>query len=226
VAPLPPGAADPGHTPGGVLTADQALSLCQAHGIPVATWSVAHTPQEAARAADDLGYPVALKILAPQIVHKSDVGGVALNLEDASGVRRAAEAILARAGDPARLMVQRMVTGGVEVILGGRQDPSFGPVVMFGLGGIHVEVFDDVSFRVAPIGRVDAEEMLAEVRGSRLLAGIRGAPPVDREALIEALLALSRILVAYPRINELEVNPLVILEDGATALDARGVVEG
>jgi len=117
-----------------------------------------------------------------------------------------------------------MVAGGVEVILGGKRDPSFGPVVMFGLGGVFVELFDDVSFRVAPLSRADAEEMLEEVRGSRLLAGARGRPPADRQALIQALLSLSRLLVENPQIGELDINPLIVQERGVVAVDARAVM--
>jgi len=211
-------------TTSGVLTADRALALCQAYDIPVAPSQVANNPEEAVRAADRLGYPVALKALATQLVHKTDMGGVTLGLTDAAAVKREATAMLARIASPARLLVQRMVSGGLEVILGGKRDRSFGPVVMFGLGGIYVEVFSDVAFRVAPLSRVDAEEMIEEVRGKRLLEGVRGKPPVDREALIKAVLSLSRMLVENPRITELDINPLLVLEHGAAAVDARAVV--
>jgi acyl-CoA synthetase (NDP forming) len=207
-----------------VLTADQALALCEAYDIPVAPSGVANNPEEAVRAADRLGYPVALKALATQLVHKTDMGGVTLGLTDAAAVKREATAMLARIASPARLLVQRMVSGGLEVILGGKRDRSFGPVVMFGLGGIYVEVFSDVAFRVAPLSRVDAEEMIGEVRGKRLLEGVRGKPPVDREALIKAVLSLSRMLVENPRITELDINPLLVLEHGAAAVDARAAV--
>jgi len=215
----------------GVLTTDRALALCRTCGIPVARWEVAATPGEAAEVADRLGYPVVLKVLAPQVTHKSDVGGVALGLGNAATVRREAAEMLRRVAElvpearSAPLMVQRMVAGGVEVILGGRRDPSFGPVVMFGLGGIHVELLGDVALRVAPLARADVEEMVDEVRGSRLLEGVRGAPPADREALIEALLAVSRLLTENPRIVELDVNPLLVLEQGTVAVDARIVIE-
>ena len=211
-------------TTSGVLTADQALALCEAYDIPVAPSEVANNPEEAVRAADRLGYPVALKALATHLVHKTDMGGVTLGLTDAAAVKREATAMLARIASPARLLVQRMVSGGLEVILGGKRDRSFGPVVMFGLGGIYVEVFSDVAFRVAPLSRVDAEEMIEEVRGKRLLEGVRGKPPVDREALIKAVLSLSRMLVENPRITELDINPLLVLEHGAAAVDARAVV--
>jgi acyl-CoA synthetase (NDP forming) len=215
----------------GALSTDRALRLCQKYGIAVAPWEVAADPDEAVQAADRLGYPVALKVLSAEVVHKSDVGGVALGLTDAEAVRQQAQAMLARVGEtvpeaePAALMVQRMVDAGVEVILGGKRDASFGPVVMFGLGGVHVEVFDDVAFRVAPLGRADAEDMIREVRGSRLLEGVRGRAPADRETLIEALLGLSQLMMENPRVVEVDVNPLLVLEEGAVAVDARAVLE-
>ena len=173
---------------------------------------------------------MALKLLSSHVTHKSDVGGVVLGLADGDAVRREAAAMLTRAevqlsqDGRATLMVQRMAGPGVEVILGGKRDPTFGPVVMFGLGGIHAEVFDDVAFRVAPLGRGDVQEMLREVRGSRLLDGARGAPPADQETLIAAVLALSLLLTENPSIVELDINPLILFERGAAAVDARAVV--
>ena len=209
----------------GVLSAEQALSLCQAYDIPIAPFEVANGPEEAAKAADRLGYPVALKALATQLVHKSDVGGVALGLADAAAVTREGEAMLRRIARPARLMVQRMVNGGVEVILGGKRDRGFGPVVMFGLGGVYVEVFNDVSFRVAPLSRDDAQDMIEEVKGKQLLEGVRGRPAVDRESLIRALMSTSSMLIENPDIAEIDINPLLVLESGAAAIDARAVVD-
>ena len=222
--PEPAAPAAPPPLPEGTLTTDQALALCQRYALPVAGWEAVDSVEAAAQAADRLGYPVALKVLAAEVVHKSDVGGVVLNLGKRTAVRQAAEEMLSQVAGPARLMVQRMVTGGVEVILGGKQDPSFGPVVMFGLGGVHVEVFDDVAFRVAPLTRFDAQEMIDEVKASRLLEGARGAPPADREGLIEAILSISRLMATNPHVVELDVNPLLVLEEGAVAVDARAVI--
>ena len=182
--------------------------------------------------ASAIGYPVVLKALSPDISHKSDVGGVVLRIENADGLRAQFAALLARVEERvpgaqvSGVLVQRMLSGGREVILGGKRDPSFGPVVMFGLGGVYVELFEDVSFRLAPLTREDAEEMIAEVRGSRLLRGVRGEPPADVEAVVEALLALSRLLVECPEVAEIDVNPLLVFEQGVVAVDARVVVEG
>jgi acyl-CoA synthetase (NDP forming) len=132
----------------------------------------------------------------------------------------------ARDARVAGVLVQRMLSGGREVILGGKRDPSFGPVVMFGLGGVYVELFEDVTFRLAPLTREEAEEMVSEVRGSRLLHGVRGEPPSDVGAIVEALLALSRLLVECPEVAEADVNPLLVFAQGVTAVDARVVTGG
>ena len=207
-----------------VLTTDRALSLCQVYGIQIAPFEVADDSEAAVRAAGQLGYPVALKALASEIIHKSDVGGVVLGLSDEAAIRREAQAMLARIAHPARLMVQQMASGGLEIILGGKRDRAFGPVTMLGLGGIFVEAFDDIAFRVAPISRADAQAMVEEIRGKRLLEGIRGKPPLDREALIKALTSISSMLTENPSIAEIDVNPLLVLEKGAVALDARVLV--
>lgn len=209
-----------------VFMADEALSLCEQYGISIARFEVANGPDAAMEAADRLGYPVALKVLAAEHIHKSDVGGVALGLQDRAAISREAEAMLTRIGHPTRLMVQRMVSGGLEMIVGGKRDRSFGPVVMLGLGGIFVEAFDDVTFRVAPIGRTDAEEMVEEIHGKRMLHAFRGRPPLDRESVIKALTSMSTMLTENPAIDEIDINPLVVLETGAVALDARVLVTG
>lgn len=208
-------------------TLDEALRLLEAYGVQTAPWAVARTVGEAAEAGKRLGYPLALKVISDEISHKSDVGGVALNIADEAALRHRWAAmdasIRARAPEAAvnGMLVQKMIAGGREMIVGGWRDPSFGPVVLFGLGGIYVEVLDDVSLRVAPLTRFDAEEMIDEVRGSRLLCGLRGEAPADRKALADALLAVSRLMMDRPEIVELDINPLLVLEEGAVALDAR-----
>jgi acyl-CoA synthetase (NDP forming) len=216
----------------GVLTADAALGLCASFGIPTGEWAVVESVEGALVAAGAIGYPVAFKVLSPDIPHKSDVGGVVLNIEGADALREEFAALATRIGErapDARLagvLVQRMFSGGREVILGGQRDPSFGPVVMFGLGGIYVELFEDVAFRLAPLTRKDAEEMVCEVRGSRLLQGVRGEPPMDITAVTDALLALSRLLVECPEVVEIDINPLLVFEQGVAAVDARVAVRG
>jgi hypothetical protein len=184
---------------------------------------------EAAEAAAALGLPVVLKIVSPDIAHKTDIGGVALNLTSADAVRRAFDEVTARAAaarPEARLsgcLVAPMVTGGVETILGLQYDPVFGPVVMFGLGGVFVEALKDVTFRLAPFGKEEALRMIGELRGLAVLRGARGRPPADLDALAAALAALSRFAAAQgPALRSLDINPFVVLPQGkgALALDA------
>lgn len=163
-------------------------------------------------------------------MHKSDVGGVVLDIAGPGPLREEFAALLARVSERAPdaqltgILVQRMLSGGREVIMGGKRDPSFGPVVMFGLGGMYVEVFEDIAFRLAPLTHEEAEEMISEVRGSHLLRGVRGEPPADVAAVVDALLALSRLMVECPKVAEIDVNPLLVFERGVAAVDARVVV--
>jgi acyl-CoA synthetase (NDP forming) len=194
---------------------------------------LATTPDEAAQFAQQIGFPVALKLASPDILHKTEVGGVMLNLPDADSVRAAYQAIVTRAraahpnADIRGVQVQQMVTGGQEVIVGMKRDPAFGPLVMFGLGGVYVEALADVSFRLAPLSRQDAEEMIREVRSAKLLEGLRGAPPADRSALVDAIVRVGQLAADCPEITELDVNPLMVLPagQGALAADVRIILE-
>jgi acetyltransferase len=216
----------------GVLTADAALGLCAAFGIPNGEWAVVDRVEGALLAAGAIGYPVALKALSPGIVHKSDVGGVKLGIDTPDKMRAEFAGLVSRVEDHAPdadltgILVQRWLPGGREVILGGKRDPSFGPVVMFGLGGIYVEVLRDVSFRLAPIEREDGLEMINEVQGSRLLRGVRGETPMDVLAVAETLVTLSELLIACPEVIEIDINPLLVFEHGVAAVDARVVLKG
>ena len=179
--------------------------------------------------AAEIGFPVALKLISPDILHKTEVGGVILNVRDAAQARVGCETILARAraaqpGARVRgVLIQKMLRGELEVIIGVQRDPTFGPLVMFGLGGIYVEALADVSFRLAPLSAQDAAEMIGEVRGALLLDGLRGQPPADRAALVDALLRVAQMAVDHPQISELDINPLLVLPagQGVVALDAR-----
>lgn len=200
-------------------------------GIPVEEVGVARTPGEAVALAEALGYPVALKLVSPQISHKTEVGGVALDLRTAEDVEVAFQGILDRVrtkapeAQVAGVAVQRMHAGGHEVIVGARRDPAFGPVVLFGLGGIWVEALGDVAVRVAPIDRDDALEMIGEIRGAGLLQGLRGRPPADLDALAGVIAAVSRLIAEVPEIHELDLNPVMVCSGGARVLDARIAVE-
>jgi succinyl-CoA synthetase beta subunit len=210
-----------------------AAPLLDAAGIPTVAAAAAKTPEEAATLAASLGFPVALKILSPDIVHKTDVGGVVLGLADAPGVAAAATAMLARvaaARPDARLdgvLVQAMApAGSTELLLGMVRDPQFGPLVMVGLGGIYVEVLADIAARLAPLDRAEARRMLGELRMAPALAGARGRPPVDLDALADAICRFAALAAAAPGLAELEINPLLAGPDGVRALDARGRLGG
>lgn len=211
------------------LLLSEAMQVLKNYGIPTAQGVSAITVNEAVAAAERMGYPVAIKVISQQISHKSDVGGVQLNLRNAPAVKEACEDMLDRirhAYPDAHLdgvLVQPMVTGGRELILGGRQDAHFGPVVLVGLGGIFVEVFEEVALRVAPITSKEANDMIAQLRGAPILMGARGHKRSDIEAVVEALLRLSQLLVDFPQIQEIDINPLRVFHanDGCCALDAR-----
>jgi acyl-CoA synthetase (NDP forming) len=209
------------------LILSEAVAVLEACGIPSTRSVVACTVEEAQQAAEGLGYPVAIKVIAEQISHKSDVGGVQLNLSNGPAVKAAFEDMMSRIRQAYPrtqvdgVLVQPMVTGGRELILGGRQDPHFGPVVLVGLGGIFAEIFEDIAVRVTPISRREAVDMIDSLRGAQILKGARGQQPVDTESVVDALLRLSQLLNDFPEIVELDVNPLRVLQDGCCALDAR-----
>jgi acyl-CoA synthetase (NDP forming) len=192
-------------------------------GLPVATPAVAATPEAAAEAAARIGFPVVLKVDAVGLGHKSDIGGVRPGLRDADSVRTAATEILALplpAGATRRgLLVSRHLAG-VELILGGRRDPSFGPVVLIGLGGVLAEALDDVAVRLAPVDAVEADRMLGELRGAPILDGVRGRPPIDRPAVVAAIVTLGRALVDDPSLLEVDLNPLISGPGATAAVDA------
>ena len=215
--------------PARTYTEHEALQQLAAAGLPVVPSATASTAEEAAQAAQRIGFPVVVKLSSPDITHKSDVGGVRLNLGDADAVRAAFASIVeqaARAEPQARIdgvVVAPMVKGGVECILGVQSDPVFGPVVMVGLGGILVEAMRDVSFRVAPIDAAEARAMVHEIRARRVLDGMRGAPAADVDALAEAIARLSQFAAAHAgSLKSLDINPFVVLPQGqgAMALDA------
>jgi len=210
----------------------EARAILEAYGFPVPPSRLAATPEEAIEAAEEMGYPVVLKVASPDILHKTDVGGVKLNLRSAEDVRDAFDLIMYRATryvPDARIwgcLVQKMVPGGREVLIGMSRDPQFGPLVAFGLGGIYVEALKDVVFRVAPFSRQEAEEMIREIRAYPLLEGVRGEPPADHEAMVDALCRISQLVTDFPEIVELDINPLMVFDEGrgAVALDMRLVL--
>lgn len=207
------------------LLEHEALQLVEAYGVPVAAFRFAATRDAAVAAAAEIGLPVVLKIVSRDVVHKSDVGGVRAGIRTLVEVADAFDAILnaaaAARAELSGVLVQRMAHSGRELIVGSSRDPQFGPLVMFGLGGVLVEVVQDVVFRLAPLSSADAREMLRQIRGTRILAEFRGQPAIDQDALVAALRAVARLAVDFPEIGEIEINPLLAAADGMLALDAR-----
>jgi acetyltransferase len=205
----------------------EVLGVLNAYGIPTAPARLARDPEDAARAAAELGFPVALKIVSPQIIHKTDVGGVRIDVATAVEARQAGAEMLnevSRAAPQATIegiLVQRMVSGGRETIAGVSRDRTFGALIMFGLGGVYVEALQDVVFRIAPIGPLEAYDMLKGIRSVAILEGVRGAPPVDFAALGEVLQRVGQLAMDFEDIVELDINPLLAFPQGVTAVDAR-----
>ena len=222
---------DAARTSGRTLLSEvEAKAVLADAGIPVTTTKLAASAEEAVALADDFGYPVALKIVSDAITHKSDVGGVELGVGNADEVRTAFDRIQAAGKSAAPdavivgVSVQPMAGAGTEVIMGMTKDPQFGPVLMFGLGGVLVEVLKDVAFRVVPLEPRDAGQMVRDIKGFPVLEGYRGAPPADLAALESILMKLSEFAAANPEVNELDLNPIFAYDDGAIAVDARIVL--
>ena len=214
-----------------VLTEIEAKQVIKEAGIKITGTRLAVSAKEAQAISKETGFPVVLKIVSPDITHKSDAGGVKTGLKDVKEVKKAWEDIMAsvKVKFPAAriegVSVQPMARPGVETIVGTFKDPQFGPVIMFGLGGILVEVLKDVAFRLVPIEKRDAEEMLEEIKGKALLNGYRGQEPADKEALVDVLLKVSALVEKTPEIKELDLNPVFAYKDAAVAVDARIVLE-
>ncbi|MGE3856667.1 MAG: acetate--CoA ligase family protein [Dehalococcoidia bacterium] len=213
-----------------LLNEVEAKAMLAEAGVPVTETRLARSVEEAVALADALGYPAALKIVSADIAHKSDVGGVVLGLADAAAVRQAHAAMLARVAQAAPgaridgVSVQRMAAPGIEVIVGGTTDPQFGPVLMFGLGGVFVEVLKDVAFRIVPLEPRDAAQMIREINALPVLQGARGAAPADLGAIEAMLLGVSAFMAAHPEVAELDLNPVFAYAEGAVAVDARIVL--
>jgi len=211
----------------------EAWEILKAYGLSIPKSVLAKTPQEAIEIAAEIGYPVVLKIASPDILHKTDVGGVKVGLETPDQLLDAFDLMIYRTErflPEAQIwgcQVQEMAPpGGLEVLIGMNRDPQFGPLVTFGLGGIYVEALKDVTFRVAPFTRLEAEAMLDEIRSKALLEGVRGKPPVDKEAIVDTLLRMGQLVQEFPEIAEFDINPLIVYprDQGAIAIDMRLVL--
>jgi acetyltransferase len=210
----------------------ESREVLEAYALPMPRSALARTPDEAVQLAGQYGYPVVLKIASPDILHKTDVGGVKVGLRSASDVRDAYELMVMRAQrfiPDARIwgcLVQEMApAGGLEVLVGMNRDPQFGPLVTFGLGGIYVETLKDVTFRLAPFSKIEAAEMLGEIRAHALLDGVRGKAGVDKAAILDTLGRIGQLVQDFPQIVELDINPLLVYEHGAIAIDMRLVLQ-
>jgi acetyltransferase len=209
------------------LSPVESMELLVRNGFPVVSFRNAGTIEEAVSAAREIGFPVAVKMNSPDVTHKSDVGGVVLNVAGEAGVRTAFQAmgeiakrIGARDGGT---LVSAMAPPGFEVVVGVTRDLQFGPAVMFGLGGVLVEVLEDVAFRILPLTEKDAAEMIAEIRGARVLRGVRGGKPADVAALRQLLVQVSDLVLKHPEIGEMDLNPVIVYEKGLRIVDARVV---
>jgi len=207
------------------LLEPEAYELLEAYGVPVPRHQVVTSAEQAEVAAAALGYPVVAKIVSPDILHKTEIGGVLLNLNDAAAVRAAYRQIVERSRQARAalrgVLISSMAPPGIEVIAGLTQDAQFGPVVMFGLGGIFVEVYRDVSFRLIPLTEPDAAAMIREIKASPVLQGVRGGRPADLKALADLLLTVSRMAEENPEIAEMDLNPIIVYEEGLSVVDAR-----
>jgi acyl-CoA synthetase (NDP forming) len=209
------------------LLENEAEKVAAFYGIPVVKSITASCAEGAVAAAKKIGFPVALKILSPEILHKSDFGGVRLGIKSSSEVRASYTALIKgvrHAKSDARIdgvLIQKMARPGKEFVVGGLRDPQFGPTVMFGLGGIYVELYKDVSFRLAPLSEVEAVEMMNEIKAAPLLDGFRGSTPLDKHAIAEVIIAVGRMMCDLQAAESVDINPLLVYERGVLAVDVR-----
>ncbi len=214
-----------------ILTEIESKKILNQIGIPAVETKLARTQKEALSICKKIGFPVVLKISTPDIIHKTDSGGVKLSINSNKEVIKAFKEILEQVKQKSPdatiqgISVQRMLPQTLEVIVGVTKDPQFGPVIMFGLGGIFVEVFKDVSFRIIPVERKDAQEMIQEIKGYPLLMGYRGREPANIPALVDIILKLSKFVEENPQVKELELNPIFAYKEKALAVDARILLE-
>jgi acetyl-CoA synthetase (ADP-forming) len=214
---------------------NEAQNVCDLHHIPTPRSYVTLNADEAVLKAKDVGFPVVLKVISPQILHKSDAGGVILDIRSEEELKVEYEKLIAEVGRKEPLakvvgiLVEKMMPTSTEVIVGGIRDRQFGPSIMFGIGGMFTEIYDDVAFRVAPIDEVDALNLIHELKGSKILEGTRGKPPVDLNLIINVLINASNLMMAHDAISQLDLNPVIAYSDSVCAVDSRivlGQIEG
>lgn len=212
------------------LLETEAKELLKEYGIPVPDFKLIKSEDEINRLAKEISFPIVMKIVSPDIIHKSDAGGVKIGLKDEKEAKIAYQEIIFKAkkyNEKVKIsgvIAYPMVPQGTEIIIGMMKDPCFGPTIMFGLGGIFVEVLKDISFRIIPLGERDAQEMIAEIKGYRILKGARGEAPKDIEAIKNLLMKLSKLTMENPEIKEIDLNPVFVFEKGAQVIDARMIL--
>lgn len=213
------------------LLEPEAKAICAQYGITTPEFDVASNAEEAVKSAKKIGYPVVMKIVSQDILHKTDAGGVKVGLENEAEVKSGFEEILQNAKKYKKdaniigVLVQKMAPSSTEVIVGALKDPQFGQTLMFGIGGIFVEVLKDVTFRIAPIVEKDAKEMIKEIKAYPILKGYRNTPPADEDAIVKILLNVSKLIMEHPEINQMDLNPIMVYENGASVVDARIILE-
>ena len=209
------------------LTENESYILLAEHAIAVPRYVVASSIEESIEKADSLGFPLVMKIISPDIIHKTDMGGVKLNIHNEQQLRKSYQDIMAciKKNKPEAnitgVLLYKQLPEGIEIIIGMTRDPQFGPTVMFGLGGIFTEILQDVSFRICPIAKIDVEEMLNETKGIKVLQGYRGNPKSDIDAVIKIIIKISEIALQYSTIKEIDLNPVMVYEKGAVVVDGK-----
>lgn len=212
------------------LLETEAKELLREYGIPVPDFELIRSEGEISKLTENINYPVVMKIVSPDIIHKSDAGGVKLDIKDEKEAKLAYQEIIfniKKYNKEARIegvIVYPLIPKEIEVIVGMIKDPHFGPVAMFGLGGIFVEVLKDISFRIIPLEERDVQEMITEIKGYEILKGVRGKPPRDIQAIKEVLMKISKLTMENPEINEIDLNPIFIFEKGLQVVDARMIL--
>jgi acyl-CoA synthetase (NDP forming) len=214
------------------LLIDEAQRICAIHKIPTPKSGLVTDADEAVKKGSEIGYPVVLKVVSPQIIHKSEFGGVIVNITNGNELRIAYGKLIAgvHVKQPSAsikgVLVEQMMPPSTEVIVGAIRDSQFGPSVMFGMGGIFAEMYDDVKFRVAPIDRIDALNMVHGLRGSRILKGSRGQSPSDIDSLVNILMRVSELMMEHSAIEQLDLNPVIAYPRGSCAVDSRIIITG
>jgi acyl-CoA synthetase (NDP forming) len=212
------------------LLETEANELLKEYKIPIPSFKLIKSEEDISEIKENIGYPVVMKIVSPDILHKADAGGVKVGIKDEEEAKIAYRDIMYKAKKykkEARItgvIACKMIPQGTEIIIGMIKDPHFGPVIMFGLGGIFVEILKDVSFRILPIEERDTQEMITEIKGYKILTGIRGEPPKDIQAIKEVLMKISQLVIENPEIKEIDLNPIFVFEKGLQVVDARMIL--